>query len=74
MAAVTRIVASYLPPGADPRDPRISPIHADWSGGPPTLIHVAEGELMQGDARAIAARMEAAGDGGAAGGLARRAA
>ena len=61
LAAVARIFAAYLPPGADPRDPRLSPIHADWSGGPPTLIHAARGELMQGDAEALAARMAAAG-------------
>jgi hypothetical protein len=33
----------YLPPGADPADPRISPLRtADLSGVPPTIIHTAE--------------------------------
>ena len=61
LAAVARIFRAYLPPGADPRDPRLSPIHADWQGAPPTLIHAARGELMQGDAEAIAAKLAAAG-------------
>jgi acetyl esterase/lipase len=33
----------YLPRGADPRDPRISPLLAeDLSGVPPTIVHTAE--------------------------------
>ena len=60
-SAVRRIFAAYLTPGADPRDPRLSPIHADWTGAPPTLIHAARGELLEGDARALAAKMRAAG-------------
>lgn len=61
LAAVERIFAAYLPSDADLRDPRLSPLYADWTGAPPTLIHAARGELLEGDARAIAARLESAG-------------
>ena len=57
VATVERIVAAYLAPDTDLRDPRLSPVHADWRGGPPTLIHVADGELLQADAERLAAAM-----------------
>ncbi|MCK0166313.1 alpha/beta hydrolase [Jannaschia sp. S6380] len=55
-----RMVADYLG-GADPRDPRVSPIHADFTGAPPTFLQVARAELLEWDADAIAARLRAGG-------------
>ncbi len=46
---------------ADPRDPRLSPIHAEYRGAPPVLVQAATGEILEGDAHAIAARLRAAG-------------
>ena len=46
---------------ADPRDPRLSPIHADWPCTVATQVFVAEGELLEHDADAIAERLRAAG-------------
>ena len=46
---------------ADARDPRVSPIHADFTGAPPVLIQCARGEILEGDSDAIAERLRAAG-------------
>ncbi|CUH26381.1 Monoterpene epsilon-lactone hydrolase [Jannaschia seosinensis] len=46
---------------ADPRNPALSPIHADFAGAPPTLIQCAVGELLEGDADAIAEHLRAGG-------------
>ena len=54
-------VASLYLGGADPRDPHVSPVHADLTGLPPLLIHVGETELLLDDARRIAAKAEACG-------------
>lgn len=40
--------------GADPRDPRASPLFADLEGAPPTLIQASEAEILRDDARALA--------------------
>lgn len=48
--------------GADPRDPRASPLFADWPRPPPrTLVFAAETELLRDDAVRIVARMQATG-------------
>ena len=47
--------------GHDPGDPRLSPVRADFTGAPPTLIQCAKGELLEGDSAAIAARLREAG-------------
>lgn len=39
---------------ADPLDPRLSPIHGSYPGAPPTLIQCARGEVLEGDADALA--------------------
>lgn len=57
---LARILRAYAP-GADPRDPRLSPALADYPGAPPVLIHVAEGEMLEADAHAIADRVRAGG-------------
>ena len=48
--------------GADPRDPRASPLFAAWSRRPPpALIFAAESELLRDDAVRMVARLKAAG-------------
>jgi len=46
---------------ASPRDPRVSPIHADLSGLPPTLIHVGDWEVLLDDSTRLAAKARAGG-------------
>jgi epsilon-lactone hydrolase len=53
------LAAAYLA-GADPRNPLVSPIHADLHGLPPTLVQVGSSETLLDDAVAIAARAGAA--------------
>ncbi|GLS45746.1 alpha/beta hydrolase [Methylobacterium brachythecii] len=57
---LARLIAAYLA-GADPRDPRVSPIEAEFSGFPPLLVHAAERELLRDDAIALTERARAAG-------------
>jgi len=45
----------------DPRDPRVSPIHADLSGLPPLLIQAGEAETLRDGAIELEARARAAG-------------
>ena len=47
--------------GADPTDPRLSPARARFDRPPPALIHVSEGELLEPDADALAARLREGG-------------
>lgn len=57
---VRRMVTDYVGT-ADPGDPRVSPIHADFTGAPPTFLQVAEAELLEWDADAIAEKLARAG-------------
>jgi acetyl esterase/lipase len=52
-AWVKRSGRHYLA-GADPRDPDISPQHADLSMAPPCALHVAHGEMLFDDAERLA--------------------
>jgi acetyl esterase/lipase len=45
---LANLVDFYLD-GADPRDPRASPLLGDLSGLPPILLHVGESELLRDD-------------------------
>lgn len=55
-------VAGYLPPGADPADPRLSPLLArSLAGLPPTLIHTAEFDPCRDEAAFYAENLRAAG-------------
>jgi epsilon-lactone hydrolase len=56
-----RSTAAYLTRGCDPRDPELSPIHADLAGFPPMLIFAGTRELFVDDARALARRATASG-------------
>lgn len=53
LAAVRDLVLA----GADPRDPRASPVFGDFAAAPPALILAGSTEILLGDARATAARM-----------------
>jgi acetyl esterase/lipase len=55
-----RAVALYLA-GADPRNPRASPLYGDPAGLPPTLILVGGDEVLRDDAVRMAERLQAAG-------------
>lgn len=47
--------------GADPADPRASPLFADYGRPPPVLIQVGAEEALIDDSRRMAARLQAAG-------------
>ncbi len=47
--------------GLDPEQPSLSPLFADFSGFPPTLIQVGTHEILYSDAERLAERMKAAG-------------
>ncbi|HYL71511.1 MAG TPA: alpha/beta hydrolase [Candidatus Dormibacteraeota bacterium] len=52
----------YLPSGADPSDPRVSPLRArELRGLPPSCIHTAEFDPLRDEGRDYAQRLEAAG-------------
>lgn len=51
----------YCPPDMDRQDPRLSPLYADLSGLPHTLIQVGSDELLLNDSRRFAERAKAAG-------------
>jgi epsilon-lactone hydrolase len=51
---------AYLPDGMDPKDPRVSPLYADLSGLPPTLIQVGSAETLLDDSTRFAAAAGAA--------------
>ncbi|MCB1034424.1 MAG: alpha/beta hydrolase, partial [Acidobacteria bacterium] len=48
--------------GADPRDPRVSPLFGDLAGLPPMLVQVGTAELLFDDSRRLAARLREAGN------------
>lgn len=47
--------------GLDPEQPSLSPLFADFSGFPPTLIQVGTHEILYSDAERLSERMKAAG-------------
>jgi len=54
------LASAYLPPGMDRKDPRVSPLFADLSGLPPTLIQAGSAETLLSDAARLAERAGAA--------------
>jgi len=55
-------LAEYLPDGADPADPRISPLRStDLAGLPAAIIHTAEFDPMRDEGNAYARKLMAAG-------------
>jgi monoterpene epsilon-lactone hydrolase len=57
----TEVMAQAYLQGHDRRDPRASPIHADYHGFPPLLIQVGTREILLDDAKRVAERARAAG-------------
>ena len=57
---VREAAAMYLA-GADPRDPRASPLYADFSGLPPMLLFASRHEILRDDTLRLAERARAAG-------------
>jgi len=45
----------------NPKDPLVSPVHADFRGMPPMLIHVGDAEILLDDATRVAKSAKAAG-------------
>lgn len=54
------IAAAYLG-GADPRDPRASPLFGGFEGAPPVLIQASASEILRDDATRMADRLRADG-------------
>jgi acetyl esterase len=55
-------LADYLPEGADPADPRVSPLRAlNLAGLPAAIIHTAEFDPMRDEGNAYASKLLAAG-------------
>jgi acetyl esterase/lipase len=59
-AYLAELVEAYLPAGIDRRDPRVSPLYADLTGHPPTLIQVGACETLLEDSTRFAAAAGAA--------------
>lgn len=57
----TGMMAEAYLQGTSARDPRASPLHADFAGFPPLLIEVGTREILLDDARRVAERARSAG-------------
>ncbi|SNR47789.1 alpha/beta hydrolase [Puniceibacterium sediminis] len=57
---MAEIVQIYLC-GADPRDPRASPLYADFPGTPPVLIQISDTEVLRDDGLRMAERLRSFG-------------
>lgn len=56
-----RLSAAAYGAGVDPHDPGFAPMHADLAGLPPTLVHVAPGELLYEQVLRFVDRLRSAG-------------
>jgi monoterpene epsilon-lactone hydrolase len=59
-AYLEELASAYVPSGMDRKDPRVSPLYADLTGFPPTLIQVGSAETLLADATRFAAAAGAA--------------
>ncbi|MGB3409089.1 MAG: alpha/beta hydrolase [Jannaschia sp.] len=59
VAMLRRAVRDYLG-ASDCHDPRVSPLRGAYAGAPPVLIQCAAGEMLEGDADAMATHLRAA--------------
>ncbi len=59
--AVVREIGRHLTRHVDPRDPEVSPVHADFRGYPRMLVFAGATEVFVDDARAVARRAAKAG-------------
>ena len=57
---LNELADAYLPAGMDRKDPRVSPLYADFRNFPPMLIQVGSNETLLDDATRLAARAGAA--------------
>lgn len=57
---IRRAAQAYLA-GADPEDPRASPVYADYSGFPPMAIYLSDNEVLRDDGLRVAENAAAAG-------------
>jgi epsilon-lactone hydrolase len=57
---LNELADAYLPAGMDRKDPRVSPLYADFRNFPPMLIQVGSNETLFDDATRLAARAGAA--------------
>lgn len=55
-----RAMVLGTPPAADPADPRLSPLFAEFPGAPPVQIHVAETEILRDDSLRLQGPLPAA--------------
>jgi acetyl esterase/lipase len=57
---LNELADAYLPVGMDRKDPRVSPLYADFRNFPPILIQIGSNETLLDDATRLAARAGAA--------------
>ena len=57
---LNELADAYLPAGMDRKDPRVSPLYADFANFPPMLIQIGSNETLLDDATRLAARAGAA--------------
>jgi acetyl esterase/lipase len=57
---LNELADAYLPTGMDRKDPRVSPLYADFGNFPPMLIQVGSDETLLDDATRLSARAGAA--------------
>ncbi len=60
-ATDVRATGAFLTRDCDPRDPEVSPVHADLTGFPPMLLFAGSTELFLDDARTVLRNATAAG-------------
>jgi epsilon-lactone hydrolase len=59
-AYLEELALAYLPPRTNRKDPRVSPLYADLTGLPPTMVQVGSAETLLEDATRLAAAAGAA--------------
>ncbi len=59
--AAVRLWIGWITNRMKPCDPRVSPVHGDLGGLPPTLVHASEAEVLLDDARRYVNKARAAG-------------
>jgi acetyl esterase/lipase len=57
---LNELADAYLPASVDRKDPRVSPLYADFENFPPMLIQIGSNETLLDDATRLAARAGAA--------------